>query len=96
MTTNDEFKPVLVDRAGVRHFEQMPTTTLPQMAEKMRQLVDVADLEFASLTAQNLQVRVRGLRQGQPSTMETERQVAEIDALYRHIIEKRNRQFRRD
>jgi len=95
MATNDGLNRVLVDRAKVRHFEQMPTTTIPQMAEKMRQLADVADVDFASLTAKNLQALVRELIQERPSTVESDRQVAEIDALYRHIIEKQTRLYRR-
>ena len=74
----------------------MPITTLPQMAEKMRQLTAVADVEFASLTGRNLQAQVRELVQGQPSTAESQRQVAEIEALYRHIVEKQNQLYRRD
>ena len=96
MTTNDALNPTLVDRAVIRHFEGMPTVTLLQMAEKMRQLAEVADVEFASLTAKNLQAQVRQLRQGQSSTVEATRQVAEIDALYQYIIEKQERLYRRN
>ena len=95
MATNEEFKRVQVDRAMVRHFEQMPVTTLAEMAEKMRQLVDVADVEFASLTATNLQGQIRELRQAQPSMKDSEQQIAEIDALYHDILEKRARLYRR-
>ena len=96
MTTNDTLNPALVNRATIRHFEGMPTVTLPQMAEKMRQLAEVADVEFASLTAKNLQAQVRQLRQGQSSTVESARQVAEIDALYQYIVEKQEQLYRRD
>lgn len=85
-----------MDRAKVSHFEQMPITTLPQMAEKMRQLVGEADVEFASLTARNLQAQVRELAQGQVPTVDTQRQVTEIDALYRQIVEKQRRLYQRD